>query len=260
MSHYRAIPDYYDAEYAYLDILQYDVPFFLDRIPKRRQSILDIACGTGRASIPLAQAGHRVVGIDYDGDILALAKQKRDAVGIKENDLRLVHADALNLKLDQKFDYACIFFNTFLNFTTLKQQDQLLQSIRRHLRPNGRLWIDIFNPDLHLLAERDLTGIEPTTFFVPSLNRTVSRTMDIHRDPAMQVQQITFQYVWFDAMGQEHREENRFKLTWIFPRELQLLLERNGFKLEKLWGDYDGSDLENDSPRIIARAKVGPSA
>ena len=45
-------------------------------------------------------------------------------------------------------------------------------------------------------------------------------------------------------------------MTCIFPRELQLLLERNGFLIERLFGNYDGSDLADNSPRMIARCKL----
>jgi hypothetical protein len=40
-------------------------------------------------------------------------------------------------------------------------------------------------------------------------------------------------------------------MTFIFPRELQLLLERNGLKIEHFYGNYDGSKLNADSPRMI---------
>ena len=42
-------------------------------------------------------------------------------------------------------------------------------------------------------------------------------------------------------------------MTYVFPRELQLLLERNGLQIERLFGNYDGSPVGIDSPRMIAR-------
>jgi hypothetical protein len=44
-------------------------------------------------------------------------------------------------------------------------------------------------------------------------------------------------------------------MTWLFPRELQLLLERNGFYIDAMFGNYDGSELSANSPRIIARCR-----
>jgi hypothetical protein len=61
---YRAIAEYYDAEMASHAMLEQDVPFFLGQLPNRRQSVLELATGTGRVAIPVAQAGHAVVGTD----------------------------------------------------------------------------------------------------------------------------------------------------------------------------------------------------
>jgi ubiquinone/menaquinone biosynthesis C-methylase UbiE len=250
---YRAIAEYYDPENAGRLMLEQDVPFFMSQLPRRSQSILEIAVGTGRAAIPLAQAGHRIVGVDYDAKMLAIAKQKRDSLSISERSLSLVRANALKLKLGKTFDWICIFFNTFLGFTTLSRQDELLQRIRAHLKPRGRLWLDIFYPDFHLLSHERKSGLEPMAFHVPRLDRTVMKTVEIQRGPGLQVQRITFHYRWFDSHGVERRERTEFDLTYMFPRELQLLLERNGLMIEKMWGNYDGSPVTAESARIIAR-------
>ena len=62
---------------------------------------------------------------------------------------------------------------------------------------------------------------------------------------------------WFETDGEDHHEQIRFQLTYLFPRELRLLLERNGFAVEHLWGDYDGSEVRSDSPRLIACGRRG---
>lgn len=253
MKRYKAISEFYDAESADIKMLEHDVPFFLGQMPRKRQSVLELAVGTARAAIPIAQAGHRVTGIDYDRNLLAIAKQKRDAVGLKERELSLLSGDILEFDLARTFDWVCIFFNTLLAFPTLDEQDRVLQAARRHLKPRGRLWIDIFQPDLAQLARPTDLGLDPRIFYVPQMNRTVFQTTDARRDVAKQIQEITFNYSWFDDFGEVHRRQNRFAMTWIFPRELELLLERNGLWIEQLWGDYDGSALNSESPRMIAR-------
>src|SRR3954464_5269003 len=110
---YKALAEYYDPENANHRVLEEDVPFFLGQLPQRRQSILELAVGTARAAIPLAQAGHRVVGVDYDPAMLEIGRRKRDAVGLSDRELRLVEADCLNLDLRKRFDWVCVFFNTF---------------------------------------------------------------------------------------------------------------------------------------------------
>jgi SAM-dependent methyltransferase len=250
---YRAIPGYYDAEYEGSEMLQRDVPMFLRHLPRGKQEILELAVGTGRAAIPMAQSGHRVVGVDNDRRMLKIAQGKRDFVGLRESELRLVHADLLRLNLRRKFDAVCLFFNTFLNFTRLAEQDRLLQVVRKHLKPRGRFWLDIFFPNMDLLSRNHWEHLEPGTFHVPALDRTVHRDTEINRDPADQVQHVTFHYLWFD--GAEHRERIDFDLTWMLPRELTLLLERNGLRVEKMWGNYDESAVTQNSPRIIAKCR-----
>lgn len=255
MQSYQALPEFYDAEYHDNPMLQEDVPFLLSRLPQRPCRILEIAVGTARAAIPLAQAGHRVVGIDNDAAMLRLARQKRDAVGLDDEHLPLVRQDALKLKLPQRFDWAIILFNTFLNFITLKDQDALLSRVSAHLRRGGRLWLDIFNPNLDLLAAGRAADLDPILFYVPSLDRTVQRLTDVRVDLANQLQRITFHYHWFQDEGELRRARIRFQLTWLFPRELRLLLERHGFVLEQLFGNHDGSAVSAGSPRLIAQCR-----
>ncbi len=256
MKSYRAIAEYYDAEYEHSPMLAKDIPFFLRQLPARKRlRVLDVCCGTGRSCIPIAQAGHRVVGVDVAPDMLAIATRKRDSVGLSSKQLQLLKMDAMKLDLDERFDWAAIFFNTFLNFVTLDQQDCVLQGLRKHLRKCGRIWIDIFQPNLEILARPESKNYDPSVFFVPSLDRTVQRVVDVKRDPSKQLQRVTFRYTWFDRYGVEQHDKLEFDLTFIFPRELQLVLERNGFRIEKIFGDYNGESLNVDSPRMIALAR-----
>jgi hypothetical protein len=83
----------------------------------------------------------------------------------------------------------------------------------------------------------------------------VHQTTEIKRDPSRQIQDVTFHYSWFDSLGRQHREKNSFQMTWLFPRELQLLLERNSLQIEATYGNYDGSKLSASSPRMIVKAR-----
>ena len=197
------------------------------------------------------------MGVDYDADLLAIGRRKRDAVGLTDRHLDLQLGDALKLDLGRRFDWVVLLFNTLLAFPTLAEQDRLLGTVvRGHLRPGGRFWLDIFNPDVSLLAAPRLTGLDPRVFHVPALDRTVAGTTDIRRDVVAQTQEVTFHYTWFDPAGRRRRERNRFTMTWLFPRELRLLLERNGLRIERLYGNYDGSEVTERSPRLIACCRL----
>ncbi|MDB5328755.1 MAG: Methyltransferase type 11 [Phycisphaerales bacterium] len=253
---YQAIAAYYDAEYSSNDLLDNDVPFLMAHLPKRPAKILELCCGTARAAIPLVQAGHKVTGVDVDADLLHIARRKCDSVGITEKQLPIVKADVRTFKTDDRFDWAVLLFNTLLNFTTLADQDLLLANVNAHLKRGGRFWVDIFNPDLSILGEPHHPHFDSATFYVPEFDRSVHRTTEEKRSAERpQLQEMTFHYTWADSDGELHHEESKFNMTWMMPRELTLLLERHGFTVEYLYGDYDGSDVAPDSPRLIACAK-----
>ena len=107
-----------------------------------------------------------------------------------------------------------------------------------------------------MLAQQAQKDLDPRFFREPRLGRTVQRLTDIRRGAVPQVQHLIFRYVWLDDRGRERRHHTEFDLTWIMPRELQMLLERNGLKIDEMWGNYDGSPLKADSPRIIAQCRL----
>lgn len=258
---YKAVAEYYDPEYAHLDYLQQDVPFVLEHLGRKKKRVLELAVGTGRAAIPLAQAGHRVLGIDYDPDILKIAQRKCDFVGLTEKQLDLRTGDMRTFEVSEKFDAVLLLFNTFLTLTTTVAQLEVLRRCHRHLGRGGKLFLDLFNPNLPLIAESHSFGLDPITFHVPTLDlplgRTVSRTADLEdvNTPDRQTRLVTFHYRWFQN-GIERNKKVAFEMTWIFPRELTLLLETAGFTVDLLAGDYDGSPVSTDSPRLIAIARA----
>ena len=256
MATYRAVPEFYDDEYADLSMLQRDAGFLLSKLPRQRRDVLMLACGTGRVAIPLAQAGHRVVGVDIDATMLAIAARKRDFVGLAERQLSFDRQDLLTLDLGaRRFDLAAIVFNTFLLFTTLAEQDRVLQRAARHLKKSGTVWIDIFNPDLARIADDDAINADVRIFLSRELNAGVQRLTHIRSTDRSQVRQTTFEYRWFDEKRRAHKRVVKFELTYLFPRELTMLLERNGFIVESCFGNYDGSPVTTNSPRIIAVAR-----
>lgn len=256
MATYRALPEFYDDEYADLSMLQRDAGFLLSKLPKQRRDVLMLACGTGRVAIPIAQAGHRVVGVDIDPKMLGAAERKRDFVGLHARELSFATQDLLALDLGTKrFDVAAIVFNTFLLFTTLPEQDRVLQHAARHLKRGGTMWIDIFNPDLARIAEDEAINADVKMFLSRELNTGVQRLTHIRDTGKPQVRETTFEYRWFDEKRRAHKRVVKFELTYLFPRELTMLLERNGFIVEACFGNYDGSPVTSNSPRIIAVAR-----
>lgn len=191
-------------------------------------------------------------------EMIDLAVRRRDAAGLTNKQLSLAVGDMLDLDLGQTFDWVCVFFNTLCNFTSLELQDRVFATVVRHLKPGkngkgGRFYTDLFNPDPGLWAESEVTARDPYIFRSPDDGRTIYFSTDVMRSSEPQVQHVIHRYEWFDDKGKRKRATHEFDMTSIYPRELQLLAERHGLVVEAMWGNYDGSPVTPDSPRIIAR-------
>ena len=257
---YRAIAEFYDAEYANLDMLGPDVELFLEHLPRGADDpldVLEIGCGTGRAVRQIGAAGHRCLGFDIDPDMLAIARARHGRGG--EQAYR--HADAgradwpATLGFAEPFDACCCFFNTFLALATADEQEACLRGCHAALVPGGTLWLDVFHPNLELIAASigGADELEPELFLAPD-GRAVMRTTSLYADVVRQVTHCTFHYAWHDAGGERRETHRSFDMAWITPRELTRLLRLCGFAIEATYGDHDGGPLVDDSERLIVHA------
>lgn len=74
-----------DCRHIYLDGRNYDlqnkdfvedIPFYLHQIKKYGEPVLELACGTGRITIPIAKQGVKISGLDISKSMLSHAKRK----------------------------------------------------------------------------------------------------------------------------------------------------------------------------------------
>ena len=119
-------PILYDVE----NTLDDDGPFFLELAVAYGAPVLDLACGTGRMSIPIAQRGLRVVGVDVAAPMLDHARRKSAGLPIT-----YVHADATALALAERFRCALLTGHAFQGFLTEDDQRRVLAAAYRHLAP-----------------------------------------------------------------------------------------------------------------------------
>lgn len=219
------------------------------------EPLLELGCGTGRALIPLAAAGHQITGVDISPALLARARQKLTAAGQTHN-ARLVAADLLTLALDRQ-DYAFAFCvsNTLMHFTTADEQMAVLRAAWRHLRPGGRLLFDLFNPDVErLVAVAGLTELADR-WDEPATGATVLKWCVRQVDWAEQLQETTFIYerAWSD--GRNERTVCPFTLRFLWRNEAELMLAAAGFAVTEVWGDFDGEPYHAGSPQLILLAE-----
>jgi SAM-dependent methyltransferase len=141
----------YDADMGRAADAMDDLPFYLGlarQAAARGEAVLELGCGTGRVTIPIARAGAEIVGLDNAPAMLAVARRKAAEAGVR---VHWVTADMRDFRLEQRFGLVIIPFRSFLHLLTDADQEACLRRIQEHLLPGGRLALNFF---VQKLAER----------------------------------------------------------------------------------------------------------
>ena len=236
----------YDLEYQYKTD---DIEFWIalaNEYAGGDGTALELACGTCRVLLPVAASGVRVVGVDVSPWMLARAKKKLgDAPPEVQERVGLLEADILTLKLEQKFDFIYLPFNTFLFFKTVQDQLAVFDMVRKHLKRGGVFAMDIFVPDVNRLAQTT----PPPKWGLDTDETLGDLGLRFQRDAVTTYDTLT-QKIFATFRMKEYRDNvlerewlADLELTYIFPRELEHLVARAGFEFVNYWGDYDRTDF-----------------
>ena len=142
MNDYDVFARFYDLDTAESDA---DLPFWVSLARRTGGPILEVASGTGRVLLPLAEAGFDVVGIDISPEMLSIARDKVAAAGVASR-VELIQADALEFQHGRTFPLAIVALNSFGHFLEDGEPEVALERIRSHLQPNGIVALDLTNP------------------------------------------------------------------------------------------------------------------
>ena len=122
-----------------------DVAFYLALARSAPGPTLEVACGTGRVTLPLALAGVEITGIDLSPGMLATAAHKATSLPSGAR-IRFARQDMAELALETRFGFAFVPFRSFQFLLTAERQRQALDAIHHHLVPGGRLALHLFDP------------------------------------------------------------------------------------------------------------------
>lgn len=109
----------------------------------RGARILDVACGVGRHSVPLARAGYVVTGLDYSASYL---KQARRRAQRRKLNVRFVQGDMRRLGYEGRYDVVLNLWTSFGYFPSLTDDERTLRSMLRALKPGGWLVLEVVDP------------------------------------------------------------------------------------------------------------------
>jgi SAM-dependent methyltransferase len=246
-------PDLYDA---LAQGLPGDVDFFLDLARESASSghpVLELACGTGRVSIPIARAGVSVVGLDASPAMLERAREKSAEL----SNIRFVEGNMAAFSLPERFDLVIIPFRSFQHLLTVADQLACLRCIHEHLVPGGRLVINVFNPNIPMMAEwfgskRGTIQPRRDDYTHPRTGR-LTRAWETreYRTAAQEVDNTFIDEELSDEGAVISTVHSGYKLRYVWRYEMEHMFARSGFQIEALYGDFARSPFDDDSPEMV---------
>jgi ubiquinone/menaquinone biosynthesis C-methylase UbiE len=206
-----------------------DVPFYVSLALEAGGPVVELAVGSGRVAIPVAQAtGRRVIGIDSSAAMLEQARARAAAAGV-ELDLR--EGDMRDLALDESAALIYCPFRALLHLPTWSDRRQTFERVAAALRRNGRFAWNAFAFDHRVAVGYD----------------------GQHKDEPVP---HTVRY----AVG-----DNRIDITldngatsslwWATKNEWLGLIEVAGLELESLFGSFDRQPFNEDSREYVFVAR-----
>lgn len=226
-------------------------------------TVLEVACGTGRVAIRLAQNGVNVVGLDRSSEMLEVARQKSADL----QNMRWVQGDMRSFELDETFGLVIIPGHAFQNLITPEDQVACLECIKQHLNPGGALVIHLDHMNDHnvrwlgdLCGEKGGVFKAAEQFRHPQTGRQVHTSRAWSYEPATQtaIVQTVWEEIGADGQVMNRRETGPIRLHCVFRFEMEHLLRRVGFEVEALYGDFLRQALRDESSEMIWIARNGP--
>jgi SAM-dependent methyltransferase len=183
--------------------------------------------------------------------MLAIARQKLEAASGRAN---LIRADMRAFRLErQDFDLAILAVKSFAYLTETDEQLRCLESIYAHLRPGGRLAIDLMHPTPRWIAAERGSMRDDLLQRVPERGLIVSRVESVvSTDLARQVRVIRSIYETIDDSGAV--TDKRFvewSYRWTHRFEAEHLLRRAGFRVEAVYGGYGRERFTSESAVML---------
>jgi len=212
----------------------------------RAETVVDLACGTGNTSIPLARRGYRVTGLDLSPQMLAIASQKADREGLT---IDFQHGDLRDFVLKQPVDLMVSFQDGFNYLLSVHDLNGALARVYAGLKPGGLFVFDLNGID------RLADGVGETSFIEEEDICLVWQTSYLRSEDIWEIRLTVFvrrgdQYEKFSEI---HREK-------FYPTEVvEACLQKQGFEVRGIFEAFTMEPAAGRSRRnfVIAEKASG---
>jgi SAM-dependent methyltransferase len=210
-----------------------DVRFYVGLAREADGPLVELAVGTGRVAIPVAQAtGRRVIGIDSSPGMLAQARQRAVEVGV-ELDLR--EEDIRDLELEEPAALIYCPGRSLLHLPTWADRRRCFERVAASLLPNGRFAWNAYAFDHHIASAIDGQHADTT--------------------PGLPVPHTIHYSVSDNRVDMTLDDGGTGSLWWATKNEWLGLIDVAGLQLEALYGGFAGEPLDDDSREYVFVAR-----
>lgn len=238
---------YYDYEFK---DRREDVRFYSEHYLQVEEGwALEIGVGTGRIALPAVRKGAKIFGLDlHQGMLDAAAQHRLRLPSKKQGNFRLQRADMRSFDLGERFSLITCPFNVLQHMYENEDWEQALARVKAHLAPGGLFIFDILFPDLEYLNRPPFQRFRGIDFKHPTWGCVYNYSEQSAYDPVRQLNHMFLYYEKVDPDGlapAEAPDEHKIQLShrYVFPQELESMLQRAGFEVLTRHGGFEGEPL-----------------
>ena len=212
-----------------------DVPFYVELARAADGPVVELAIGSGRVAVPVAQAiGRRVIGIDRSPGMLAKAREAAAAAGV---DLELREGDMRDFSLDEPAALIYCPYRSLLHLPTWTDRRQVFERVAAALRPGGRFAWNAFIFDPHIAVRMD--GVAR-----PHLDSETLWEYVAHHPEDNRIDITAY-------VGESGLEPRNLRLWWLTRSEWEGLIDVAGLEVEALYGWFDKRPFDDESREFV---------
>ncbi|MCP9612366.1 class I SAM-dependent methyltransferase [Coprobacter tertius] len=235
----------YDADiYDGMNTQTDDLQFYKQWLPRNKDArILELCCGTGRLTIPIAEEGYNISGVDYTPSMLERAKAKAQEAALE---IEFTEADIRNMNLQKKYDLVFIPFNSIHHLYQNEDLFKTFSVVKNHLKTGGLFLLDCFNPNIRYIVDHEKKQTEIARYTTQN-GRKIQIKQKMRYERKTQINRIEWHYY----INGEFDSVQNLDMRLFFPQELNSYLEWNGFKIIHKFGSFKGDLFYDNSEKQI---------
>ncbi|MEV7445840.1 methyltransferase domain-containing protein [Streptomyces sp. NPDC091204] len=202
--------------------------------------VLDLCCGPGLFTAPLARAGHAVTGVDLSAPLLGRARARCQDAGVKA---RFVEADMLRFAEPEAFDAIVNMFTSFGYLDRHEDNVQVLRNAHTSLAPGGTLLVDVVGKEILARLDERVSCSEQDGKLLFQRDTVLDDWSRLRSD-------------WYSVDG-SRAARGSMTLHLYGATDLRAMLAAAGFTDVRFHGDYAGGPYDHRAERLIAVATKG---